>query len=281
MKKRIWEIDFLRGILIIAVVFDHFMFDWLDLPYYAYNYTILPEWMKNLHVFARFYWTNQARFIIRAIALGLFFLLSGISSSFSRNNLKRGIKLLIFSFIISLTTIILYHITKALTFIQTVDVRIYIGAITCFAATIIIYGLLNKLFDKFNLSIRFKNYFFLVTGLSIILFSSLWGLYPQEYLNELYVWNTKSFFEFIFGKLAYGNGDYFGLFPFLGYIFIGGFLGQTLYKDKKSKIEKFENNRFIKDISIIGRKTLYIYLLHQVVLFPIVILILYLGGARF
>lgn len=281
MKKRIWEIDFLRGLLIIAVIFDHFMFDWLDLPILSYNYSIIPDWMKNMHQFAAFYWSHPARVIIRESSLALFFLLSGISCSFSRSNLKRGAKLLVFSIFISIVTIILYYVTKKLSFLQTMDVRIFLGAITCFALCIIIYGSLDILFSKIHTSFGFRKYFFLLSGLIIIIFSLLWGLYPQANLQYLTTWNISNFFQFLFGKLIYGYGDYFGLFPFLGYIFIGGYLGKALYKNKKSLFPKVETNKFLLLMGAVGRKTLWIYILHQAILLPIVALILYLGGARF
>ena len=70
--KRIWEIDFLRGILIIGMVFDHFMF-FLGMFAGMYPEGSLPMWLMNVSNFANAYWTNEIKIIIRFFGVALFF----------------------------------------------------------------------------------------------------------------------------------------------------------------------------------------------------------------
>jgi len=275
MKNRIWEIDFIRGLLIIAVVVDHFFFDCIDVPkLFGDFYTASPEWILSMAKVANIYWYHAARTIIRTICIGLFFLLSGISCTFSHKNARRGLKLVIFGAIISLITYVLY-------FTNVMDERIVMGVITCFGLSILIYAGLDKLLDIWKVSYQFKKYIYLGIGISLVIWSIAWHLYPENQVAGLTEWNFNTFFLFLFGKLRYGRGDYFGLLPHLSYIFLGAFIGMSLYKDRVSVFPKLQDNLFIRKINWVGRKTLWIYFGSQIVLYPLVVLITYIGGARF
>jgi len=275
MKNRIWEIDFIRGLLIIAVVVDHFFFDCTDVPkLFGDFYTASPEWMLTMAHVANFYWYHIARAIIRTICIALFFFLSGISCTFSRKNSKRGLKLLLFGAIISL-------ITYALYFANVMDERIVMGVITCFGLCILIFAGLDKLLDVWKVKYSYKSFIYLTIGVLMVIWSVSWNLYPENSVTSLTEWNFKNFFLFLLGKLRYGPGDYFGLLPHLAYIFLGAFVGMSLYKDRVSIFPRLQDNQFIRKINWVGRKTIWIYFGSQIVLYPLVVLIVYIGGARF
>jgi uncharacterized membrane protein len=63
--------------------------------------------------------------------------------------------------------------------------------------------------------------------------------------------------------------DYYPLFPWLGVILVGVFIGKIFYvKQKRNfKICDFQEKKVIKLVSFLGRHSLVIYLLHQVFLF--------------
>ena len=88
-EKRIHEIDFLRGLLMVLVVLDH-LFNLLM----TYN----GSWAGDAHTqpfytiyqIAHFYWTNPVRTGVRWLCLIGFCFVSGISCAFSKNNWKRA-----------------------------------------------------------------------------------------------------------------------------------------------------------------------------------------------
>jgi len=64
--------------------------------------------------------------------------------------------------------------------------------------------------------------------------------------------------------------DYFPLFPWLGVVLIGVFLGKYLYPEGKRSFD-VSDIRFSKQISFLGKNSLAIYLIHQ----PIFLTLLY------
>ena len=63
--------------------------------------------------------------------------------------------------------------------------------------------------------------------------------------------------------------DYFPIFPWFGIFLIGIFFCNLLYANGKRtfRIPDLSGNRIIKFLSLLGRKSLYIYLLHQPIIF--------------
>lgn len=71
-----------------------------------------------------------------------------------------------------------------------------------------------------------------------------------------------------------GMSDYFPLFPNLGYFLLGAVIGRTVYRDKKSLLPGFPTDNFaVKALSFCGRQSLFIYILHQPVVFGVLWLI--------
>lgn len=104
-RNRIKEIDIIRGICILLMIFDHFILFY----YNAYPDNTSNKILFEIYEFANIYLSNNWRIGIRFVVMSIFFILSGICCSFSRNNLKRGLKILIASMFITLAT---YTITK-------------------------------------------------------------------------------------------------------------------------------------------------------------------------
>jgi uncharacterized membrane protein len=70
--------------------------------------------------------------------------------------------------------------------------------------------------------------------------------------------------------------DYFPILPWFGVTLLGIFFGNRLYKNGKRsfKIKDLSNFSVVKLLSFLGKKSLFIYLMHQ----PVLILILLLLG---
>ncbi len=95
-KGRIIELDFLRGFSILLMFFDHFMYDMAYVMGKVFDsfpgQSSFFLWLVNN---AQRYWVSDIRFHIRNIVVFIFLCLIGVCCSFSRNNLKRGLKLFI------------------------------------------------------------------------------------------------------------------------------------------------------------------------------------------
>jgi len=85
-KSRIWELDFLRGIALILMIYFHVIFDMKEFFDYPVSYSIGINY-----------------YIGKASAI-LFMLVSGISCSLSRSNIRRGLKVLGIALAITLVT---------------------------------------------------------------------------------------------------------------------------------------------------------------------------------
>ena len=92
VRNRIWELDFLRGVCVLLMIFDHFMFDIGDIFGEEWAAVQGTDFFIGLYERALVYAESPLRLVTRDIVVWIFALLCGISCSFSRSNLKRGIE---------------------------------------------------------------------------------------------------------------------------------------------------------------------------------------------
>ncbi len=131
--KRVWEIDFIRGVAILGMVVDHFLWDLGNLNCFFFNYReVNIEWVNQMGEALRI-WYAGGRQYFHNLAF-LFFLICGISSTFSRNNWKHSLKIFAASFLLFLGTYILYHVSYAINPSSALDFRILFGVLYALAA---------------------------------------------------------------------------------------------------------------------------------------------------
>ena len=116
VRNRVWEIDAMRGFLILAVLINH-----LNLTVNAFcidgAYNIDSEvWASFSDPLGVWYsygadgvlqsakWVTTLRETCTFSAVSAFFVISGISCLFSRNNLRRGVITLIAAYVLSAFT---------------------------------------------------------------------------------------------------------------------------------------------------------------------------------
>jgi len=220
-NNRIWEVDFLRGTAIILMVLFHLLYDLNEFYGYKINY---QEGYINL--------------IGKSSAL-LFISISALSCSLSSSNFKRGLKILLLAFAITL-----------ITYIYDANTYINFGILHLIGTSILFY----KFFKPFNAHLL------LIMGTIIIIIG---GFFSKTTIP------TNFFFPFGLTNSSYTSLDYYPLFPYFGVFLYGMAFVKIFYPHKKSLLNfNLANNL----ISYLGQHSLAIYLIHQ----PILLGILYL-----
>lgn len=180
----------------------------------------------------------------------LFILLSGICVTLGRNSLKRGAVVLGFGLVITLVMAVLTHIDPYS------FGNVYFGVLHLLGVCMLIFPLFKKL------PLWASSLLAIVCVLLGFYFDTL----RTENITPLVVLGIKNY--------GFFNVDYFPLFPNLGYFLIGSVMGRTLYKNKQSLLPRFPcENWLCRFFTLCGRHSLWIYLLHQ----PLVYAMLYLA----
>lgn len=254
--KRIWEIDFLRGLAIILMILDHLCYDLSFLPSIFSNFHTINNPAIDFLVYniGGIYW-SEAREVLHLIFLSLFLLLVGISCHFSKSNLKRGISLFIVQLIFG-------GVMELVSFIIDMNMTVWFGILFHISVGILLTCLIDLIFSKIK---KVTKWVYLGLGITLIVISIVFDLFiPTKSTNQI---TFDNIFMVLFGGLFYG-GDYFCLTSTLPFIFIGKFLGEVLYKERKSLLPSLDIC-LNKPFCFVGRHSILFYLFHQVFLFLI------------
>ncbi|HNZ51060.1 MAG TPA: heparan-alpha-glucosaminide N-acetyltransferase [Bacilli bacterium] len=250
-KQRIWELDALRGWAFVLMVFDHLTYDlgriflniWFDGP--------SNHWLYRLCKACADYRDLDIALLLRVLLVsGVFLFVSGISANLSRSNFRRGLKLL---FIALALTGITSLLEIAFGF---VGATVYFGILHCLAIAM----LLTPLFLKMN------PYVLLGLGAVVIGVGALMELGLLSFSSPLVVFLNRYHLLVPFNIYAYNfsSGDYYPLIPYMGIYMVGIVVGKYLYSQKKSLFKKDYN---LKPLNYLGRNALWLYFVHQIVLF--------------
>lgn len=248
-RERVGFIDEVRGIAILLMVVYHTFYDLvvlfgLDLPV--------------------FYSAELG--VVRDVFAGLFIFISGTACRFSRNNLKRGVLCFALGMLMTYVTAIVMPSTQIL-----------FGILHLLGISMIVAAFLLPYLDKINhwvgmilCAVLFlltmnlsRGYFGLPGGLGISFSADGWG---QGLL-------------FPFGLLSNGfySSDYFPLFPWLFVFFAGIWFGKLVVEHK---LPDFCYRTHLRPLAWVGRHTIWIYLLHQPVVYGVLYAIYYLVGQK-
>ena len=226
MKKRIWELDAARGLCVLGMVLVHLVFDVVEM------YGLVA-------------WEYPGWFVLLMDWGGLLFLLiSGICVRLGSHCIKRG--LLVFA-----CGLVCTAVTGAMVYWDLADssMVIWFGVLHCLGICMLLWPLFS----------RMKTW--LVAVLGIVL--TLTGFYFQYRLRV----DTWLLIPFGLIPPEFATPDYFPLLPYGGVFLLGAVLGRLIYKEKTTRFPRVDpKSPIIAFFSLLGRNSLWIYLLHQPIL---------------
>ena len=237
-RERIWEIDFLRGVSIILVIGYHLL---VDLGDYVGTSRFLG-WSTNLSTVA---WMIAQHFFA-----GMFVLLSGVSSTLTRSNTRRGLRLLAVALALTLAT---YLIALWLHLFDPADTILF-GILHCLAVSMLLYG---AVFEKA------KAWVCALCGAAVL---GLTAVLPI--LRQALTLRSNWLMPLGLPSPTFSSLDYFPLIPWFGVFLLGAAMGRSLYSKKKSLLPWRLPRNFV---NFAGRHSLIIYIVHQ----PLIVGLLY------
>lgn len=243
-KKRIELIDGLRGLAVSLMVIHHLL----------YNLTAFldaPDWLFSNPVFD----------VLHYIFAGLFIFLSGVSSRFSHSNLKRG--LIVAALAIAVSAVTFY-----------MGMPIWFGILHLLGFLMLFYGLTHRMWEAIPGKAAPAIYLPLLIGSALALGRiplTTGNLWSQNLLAVLGWWNQPGRFDRTLlpwnTGFVFGSYDYFPLLPWLFVFLLGTWAGYYI-RERKLPGWFYEMKPMI--FPAIGRKALLIYMLHQPVLYGLV-----------
>lgn len=240
-STRVGLLDEIRGFAIICMVVYHAMYDLkyivgIDVPIF------FESWFD----------------IIRDIFAGAFIFISGTVCRYSSNNMKRGIQCF---FIGMLMTFVMPFFTGG---------TIMFGILHFLGISMMIYGLGENLFDKLPAFIGI----ILCVILYIFTMDVQSGFLGINGIMEIYLpqkaYDVGVLFPLGLRSSSFYSADYFPLLPWI-FVFLAGSWFGVYAKD--GVLPKFFYPTHIKWLATVGRYTIWIYVLHQPVLYLIFMLI--------
>ena len=273
---RIWEIDFLRGLCVFLMLFDHLAI-MLTTEYgpawYGYpidNVFNHPSFMAQLCSLLRWYVnttyvSNGLRAIGHPIVLFIFFSISGISCSFSRSNLKRGIVLAVVSAIYSVVTYVLSI---------TIDSSLLVtfGVLHFYAVCILTWSIICIVVKDNKIAKM------IVSGFIVIVVAVLYHCYKAPATTPqwlFWIWPFKQpdgTFSAFYTQGMVSPGDLFTLIPYASFFFAGTFLQPLLYSKRRSLLPRLDRS-WHRPFTFLGRHAIGVYLTHIVAVAVILCLV--------
>ena len=230
MSKRIWELDVLRGIMILGVVVVHLLF---DLQYFLGIDVVKHPLLQHC--------LDRCGF--------LFVILSGLSVTLGKHHIKRGLQVFGCGMLITAVTAGMY-------FLGFVDkfIIIYFGVLHLIGVCMLLWTAFRRL-PPWAAALLGAGFVVLGVYLRSVQLGSFW-LVPLGVTFP-----------------GFSSSDYFPLFPHLGWFLLGASLGPLLYKEKRSRLPwRYQNCAAARFFGFCGRHSLWIYLIHQPILYSILML---------
>lgn len=252
-KKRIYLLDILRGVLIIYVVYYHFMYDLNDILSHEIPY-LYSRWFSA----------------IRNVMSGSLIFISGISCNLSRNNLKRGIRTVMIALFLTLATRVVMP-----------SQTILFGILHLLGTMMLLYGIGEAIYKKrkpqgeaYEAGKMGRR--ILLAAVFLLLYAFFYNVYYgfvgfAGWQAPLPWWMYGSFPMYIVGfRGPFFSADYYPLLPW-GLLFLAGAMSGYIFRKKDLPRLLYQNR--CRPLAFLGRHTMAVYIIHQPLLFGIFFLI--------
>ena len=247
-KKRLYLIDEYRGFWIIYMIVYHAIWDLV----YIFQYDW--PWFKS-----------DMAFICQQVGCWSFIFISGFCWQMSRHNLKRGLQVFGAGVVITIATLIFMP-----------DSRVLFGVLTMLGSSMLLMIPCDKVLKKINPWIG------VIVSFMIFLFVypvndgylGFGGIEMVDIPRELYSGWFSTYLGF--PMLGFWSTDYFSIFPWF-FLYVTGYFCNSIVLGGKegqgiSVIKKFMSKSICPPLGWIGRNSLIIYMLHQPVVYGILML---------
>lgn len=231
-KNRIWELDALRGICILGMMVVHFVF---DLNEFAGLGLTMPGWFDFCQRYGHI----------------LFILISGICAALASRSFRRGVIVFCAGLLVTGVTLFMVCVLKF-----NRSLSIYFGILHLLGLCMILFPLFKKL-PVWALAVLGAS--FVALGVWLAALEPVAVSFPSAQGLLLGAIGIR--------PVGFYSGDYFPIFPNLGWFLLGAVLGRTAYRRRESLLPKVNADFFLlRFFRFCGRHSLWIYLLHQPVL---------------
>ena len=185
----------------------------------------------------------------------IFVVLSGVCVTLGSKSVRRGLIVFACGMLITAVTYGMYRLGMS-----GADVVVKFGVLHLLGVCMLVYPAFKKLPPA---ALAVLGLLIAVTGYAIrgIIVPQRW-LFPLGLTYE-----------------GFTSSDYFPLFPQLGYFLIGAAIGKTAYREKRTLLPgSFQKTGIARFFCWCGRQSLFIYLLHQPIVYGLLELVLLLRG---
>lgn len=223
-KKRIWELDALRGVCILGMLIFHLMYDVTEL--FGLIPWQIPGWLT----------------VIASAGARMFLLLSGLCVTLGSRPLRRGLTVFGCGMLCTAVTWAMYKLG-----FSDQGMVIRFGMLHCLGLCMLLWPLFRK-----N-----PNWLLAVLGGLILVLGWYWDI------SQIRV-ASRWLFPLGLRYRGFSSGDYYPLMPCLGWFLLGAVLGRTVYKAKQSLLPRVDADLpMVRFFRLCGQHSLLIYLVHQ------------------
>ena len=268
-NKRVWELDFLRGLSILLVVWDHAMYDFARV--FSSWATGPSDFLRSTYRFAHEYIYGDLRFLWRPAFLFLFFCTSGLCTALSKNNLFRGMRLWCVACAVSLVTFVAEAVSGEYAFAL-------FGVLHCLAVCILSFCLVywaSKGITALCAKLGKREYdtsverwvstglCFALAGIFIALHFTYNVTLSEMTKHYAYVISDSKWIGLFVVNDKWWTADYFPLLPYISFFYIGAGFSRVLYEKKRSLLPLVDGY-WNRPFCFTGRHSLIVYLGGQV-----------------
>ena len=217
---------------------------------------IVVHFLFDLSFFGGLDLTLPAWYIfIQEYGGAIFVVLSGVCVTLGSKSVRRGLIVFACGMLITAVTYGMYRLGMS-----GADVVVKFGVLHLLGVCMLVYPAFKKLppaaLALLGLAIAITGY--AIRGVVV----------PQHWLFPLGLTYE-----------GFTSSDYFPLFPQLGYFLIGAAIGKTAYREKKTLLPgSFQKTPVARFFCWCGRQSLFIYLLHQPIVYGLLEFVLLLRG---